>query len=218
MSKPVSRRQFLVGKFLGILLATLVLTVSLGWYLNWVLLLKRTYEDVPPVARPGLVEALQRGVPALEASAFLRGAGFWFLDAWEASPGLVLGFCKMMILLSVAVALATRLPLIVNLVTCLLVYLLGNLTWVLVLTANNRMQGDSQGSAVGQMLLFMTRLFYTLLPDLHLLTIDQALISDTPPPPLEFNLYIGSVFLYAVLYTTIVLLFGLILFEDRDLA
>src|SRR6516225_7308683 len=32
MSKPVSRRQFLLGKFAGILLVTILLTGVLGWY------------------------------------------------------------------------------------------------------------------------------------------------------------------------------------------
>ena len=34
MSKPVSRRQFLLGKFVGILLAALVMTVLLGLVLR----------------------------------------------------------------------------------------------------------------------------------------------------------------------------------------
>ena len=40
----------------------------------------------------------------------------------------------------------------------------------------------------------------------------------TPPPTGDFTIYVGMVSLYAVLYTTIALLVGLILFEDRDLA
>src|SRR5262249_27258896 len=35
MSKPVSRRQFLLGKYVGILLAALVMTVMLGWVFDW---------------------------------------------------------------------------------------------------------------------------------------------------------------------------------------
>src|SRR5262249_21252255 len=37
MSKPVSRRQFLLGKFLGILLAALAMFALLGWYFQGVL-------------------------------------------------------------------------------------------------------------------------------------------------------------------------------------
>src|SRR6202011_1612785 len=49
MSKPVSRRQFLLGKFFGILLATMVLTVLLGWFFNWVLLYKRWLDRMDPL-------------------------------------------------------------------------------------------------------------------------------------------------------------------------
>ena len=43
-------------------------------------------------------------------------------------------------------------------------------------------------------------------------------LADAPPEPGPYSLYLGSVFFYGLLYTTIVLFFGLILFEDRDLA
>src|SRR5262249_24753983 len=41
MSKPVSRRQFLLGKFIGIFLACLVRVTLLGWWFNWLLPWKR---------------------------------------------------------------------------------------------------------------------------------------------------------------------------------
>src|SRR5262249_40511638 len=47
MSKPVSRREFLLGKFVGLLLAGLALTAFLGWFFDWFLLVKRWYENVP---------------------------------------------------------------------------------------------------------------------------------------------------------------------------
>jgi hypothetical protein len=79
-------------------------------------------------------------------------------------------------------------------------------------------QADSPGSTVGQLLGFVARLFDTLLPDLGSFRLDAALLSEAPLPAAAFSKYIGSVLLYGVLYTGIVLLFGLILFEDRDLA
>src|SRR5205823_4908677 len=44
MSKPVSRRQFLVGKFVGILMAGLVLVVILGWFTVWMFIFKDAYD------------------------------------------------------------------------------------------------------------------------------------------------------------------------------
>ena len=53
-----------------------------------------------------------------------------------------------------------------------------------------------------------------LLPDLDAFRIGPALVTDAAVPAP----YVLSVLFYGVLYTLIVLLLGLILFEDRDLA
>jgi hypothetical protein len=45
-----------------------------------------------------------------------------------------------------------------------------------------------------------------------------AITRETPLPMGAFAIYIGTVTLYAALYTGVALLMGLILFEDRDLA
>jgi len=64
----------------------------------------------------------------------------------------------------------------------------------------------------------MAQLFDNLLPSLDFFNLGAAIARDTAMPAQEFAIYIGSVTLYALLYTAIALLFGLILFEDRDLA
>ena len=49
MSKPVSRRQFLLGKFLGILLASLVMIALLGVFFTFVLWFKPWFDkETPP--------------------------------------------------------------------------------------------------------------------------------------------------------------------------
>jgi hypothetical protein len=57
-----------------------------------------------------------------------------------------------------------------------------------------------------------------LLPGLEFFRVSPPLLSETPLPTWPLMTYLGSVTLYGVCYTFIVLLFGLILFEDRDLA
>jgi hypothetical protein len=64
----------------------------------------------------------------------------------------------------------------------------------------------------------MAQLFDMLLPNLESFRLEPALLNDTPLDPVAFGRYLASVSLYGLLYTGIVLLFGLILFEDRDLA
>jgi hypothetical protein len=65
---------------------------------------------------------------------------------------------------------------------------------------------------------FVAGVFDTILPDLGSFRMDPALLSDVAPPTALFTRYVAAVTFYGVLYTVIVLLFGLILFEDRDLA
>jgi hypothetical protein len=215
MSKPVSRRQFLLGKFTGILMASLAMTLLLGWFLVWVLLFKPYWDPLSmpnptePIPDPQWVVDLVRDLPwSQEAVSFTRGLALWTNDGVMTGLGLMLGFCQLMVLLAVAVALATRLPMIVNLIVCGLVFFLGHLTPILSAVSRNR----------NALVHFTAQLFDTLLPGLEFFDMGPAIVRETPLPPLEFTWYVGTVTTYSVLYSSVALLFGLILFEDRDLA
>src|SRR5205085_9193201 len=58
MSKPVSRRQFLLGKFAGILLVGLLMFGVLGEHFEGTLLLKRYLDKMDPMTTPEWVTAL----------------------------------------------------------------------------------------------------------------------------------------------------------------
>ncbi len=212
MSKPVSRRQFLLGKFGGILLAALVMTVLLGWVLVWIILFKEWWDPqigVEETPDPAWVSDAARGLLGNSVGADLvRGMNLWINDAGLALPGLTIGFCQVMVLLAIAVALATRFPMIVNVVCCLVVYFLGHLTPIMTEVSRNKFA----------LIYFVAQLFETLLPGLDLFDVGTAIVREVPLPTLDFAMYTFNVTLYAVLYTGIALLFGLILFEDRDLA
>jgi hypothetical protein len=89
----------------------------------------------------------------------------------------------------------------------MVVFFLGHLTPVLAQVSQERYA----------LVQFMAQLFDTLLPSLDFFNIGPVLTRELPPID-QFSFYIASVTLYSVLYTAIALLFGLILFEDRDLA
>jgi ABC-type transport system involved in multi-copper enzyme maturation permease subunit len=221
MSKPVSRRQFLIGKFLGILMATLVMAGGLGWLFDWVLIGARWYTEVPATPVPAAAqEFLHTYVKSSEGMAILRGAIVWAVDSGETLPGLILGFCQVMVLLALSVSLATRLPVVANVVTCAVVYVLSHLTPILVQTT--QYQAQSQFSKTGEvtpvirLLLFVSKAFDWIFPSLQLTK--PTLISDVPIAFGELAMYSASVFVYALIYTVLVLIFGLVLFEDRDLA
>jgi ABC-type transport system involved in multi-copper enzyme maturation permease subunit len=219
MSKPVSRRQFLLGKFLGLFMSCLAMVGVLGWCFTWVLWIKPAYfpEDrgFNPIPTPAWVAPLQVRLAGLPESGveFSIGAGLWGDTAETTLPGLLMGSCHAMVLLAIAVALATRLPMILNMVICLAVFFLGHLTQVLVTNAE-KLRGTTTGSLVA----FVARLFNALLPGLDFFNYDSVLSRELPPDPAQFSWYIATIVVYASIYAAIALLLGLILFEDRDLA
>jgi hypothetical protein len=219
MSKPVSRRQFLLGKFVGILLVGLLMFGILGSYFESTLLLKRYLDRLDPLAVQGWVTSMTTNNKLGEdVNDFLRGVGYWASLSLDTLPGLVLGFCRVMVLVSIAVALATRVPMLVNLIIVISVFLVAHLTPTLVLIGKKLQDTPGQNAVVAQMVSFVAQVFDTILPGLDFFRIDTVLVSDTPPPTGPYVVYILSVTLYALMYTLIAILIGLVLFEDRDVA
>jgi ABC-type transport system involved in multi-copper enzyme maturation permease subunit len=217
MSKPVSRRQFLLGKFLGIFMSALVMATLLGWFLVMMFLFKESFD--PPlggakdrVADPAWVSRFVADyVPAGEPAGLVRGVGLWFDNSGAVLPGLIIVSGQVMVLLAIAVALATRLPMVVTIPICIVFYFLGHLTPILISVSRGK------GGAF-RLIEFMAQVFDTILPGLEHFSLGAVIVRDAPLPAGQFALYTSEVSLYALLYTAIALLFGLILFEDRDLA
>ncbi len=219
MSKPVSRRQFLLGKFVGILLAIVLMFGLLGCWFEGVMLYKHWFEKLDPKPTPPWVMAVlgKLGLPVGSALTFLRGIGLWADHTFETLPGLILSLCLVTVLVALAVALATRLPMVVNVSAIVIVFILANLSPVLVSIGQKALLQPGAG-AVAQILSFTSQLFDTLLPGLSYFRVGPAVSSDTPLPIGQFWSYVGAASLYGFMYTCILLLLGLILFEDRDLA
>jgi ABC-type transport system involved in multi-copper enzyme maturation permease subunit len=222
ISKPVTRRQFLLGKYLGIVLAAWALTQVIGWCGNWFLLAEPRWNILDTVSDP-MPEQAQKAIGMQlaklgsgDTAVFLRGVSLWSGDALANTLGLLFGFGKVMVLLAIAATLATRMPMVVNILLCLVVFLLGHLAPVLSRVAAE-MQRQHPNTAF-KMIGFITDMFAAILPSLDSFNMGPAVIRDTPIDLIDFAYYTGSVFIYALMYTSIALLFGLILFEDRDLA
>ncbi len=235
MSKPVNRRQFLIGKFLGILMACMVMSMLLGWTLTPALRAMREFDPINNTADPSdplaaatdkvvdpmtyqaqktVVPPFKKAVPSVPGKAVATGAGLWFSDALAHTMGIALGFGQVMILVAVASALATRLAFVVNLVLCLLLFFLGHLAPVVV-----QVTQQARGGGVGVGLVeFLGKLFDALLPSLESFNMSRAIIRETPLDLWQFGGYILTVTGYSLVYTTIALLAGLLMFEDRDLA
>jgi len=122
----------------------------------------------------------------------------------SAVPGLVLAFMQTVILASVSVAISTQLPMLANLVICFAVYMMGQLTPLLV------------QSSVGEFepVAFVGQLFATIFPNLNHFDVQAAVAGGVAVP----FIYLGAALVYCMLYSLIAMLLALIMFEDRDLA
>jgi ABC-type transport system involved in multi-copper enzyme maturation permease subunit len=188
LSKPINRRQFIVGKFLGIELGVLALFAILGTMFALGVWYKYQY-DLRESAG-GVADVAQR----------------WG-QVKQVLPGLVLGFLEVTVLAAVSVAISTRLPMLVNLVVCIAIFFLGHLSPVLV-------EATSQGQ-VNELVAFMARLFAWILPALEFFNAGPAISTGAVIPWVG---YVLPALGYCVLYSGAALLFAFLLFEDRDLA
>jgi ABC-type transport system involved in multi-copper enzyme maturation permease subunit len=185
LSKPISRRQFVLGKFLGIVWPIFLLFVILGiWMMIWIS--AKVVYDARETSNPD---------PS------------WQLCSNEmigVVPGLVLAFMEVVVLTAISVAISTRLPMLPNLVIVGAIYVLGNLGPLIVQSSVGR----------NEFVAFFGQLVALVLPMLDVFNI-QAAVAGGKYVPLD---YLGWALLYCVLYSTVAMLFALILFEDRDLA
>ncbi|MFL5331010.1 MAG: ABC transporter permease [Gemmataceae bacterium] len=227
MSKPVTRRQFLLGKFFGILLAAAAMTVLLSWVQNWMIYWKpfqvRLEDTIDPLSnavQAKIVPAMQHFGPLQldlgpEGTGFIKGIGLWLGESLANLCGLALGFGQVMIMLAIAASLATRLPMIVSLNVCLIFYLLGNLAPIL---ARESEQLSQKSGGALTLVAFLAQLMDKVLPSFNFFSTDQVFMRETYLQPSRFAVYVASAGLYAVIYTVMSLFAGLFLIEDRDLA
>ncbi len=226
MSKPINRRSFLLGKFLGVLMASAAMALLLAANLNLALMANRAFDPInedrvrdAELMSDQAKEGVKWVVTLASAggtgpTALADGARIWLAESFTLSIGVLLGFGQVMILVAVATALATRLHFVVSLVSVLAVYLFGHLAPV-VADATARYKGGNAGTAlVG----FLANVFNVFLPALEYFNLGPAIIRDTPLDLLPFAVYSLTVFGYSLIYTAIVLVVGLLLFEDRDLS
>ena len=108
LSKPVGRREFIFGKFLGVLTPVVVMFIVLGA----IFLSSVSFKAVYDARENGMTEPGQQ-------------------ECWneivQIAPGLGLAFMETIVLAAISVAISTRLPMLPNLIICATIYVLGNL-------------------------------------------------------------------------------------------
>jgi ABC-type transport system involved in multi-copper enzyme maturation permease subunit len=205
MSKPVSRWEVLVGKYLGIILAALLAVSVLG-----VILMLCTYLRIP-------TDYLIRA-NSLDDREARQLADYRLMHLSGLVPSLILLWLQISVLAAVGVALSTRFSLVVNLPTVILLYVAGNLTRFLPL---------HEGSPVlrGLAWVISTVLPYLQVFDLRDLTVYKPIrIAGTQfekNPAGEYLstiwLYLGIATAYAIAYVSFALSAGLYSFRTREL-
>lgn len=184
LSKPINRRQFIVGKYIGILVATLLLIVPMVIVFLGLVDYKVFYDAKESSKDIEQQEALKEMVQVL--------------------PGVVLIFLEIAVMSSVSVAISTRVPMVVNMVTCLAVFVIGHLTPALVQSAAGKLE----------IVAFMARIFGAVLPALDAFNMQASIATGSIVPPV----YLAWSTVYTACYSTMAILLAFILFEDRDLA
>ena len=148
LSKPLNRRSFVIGKYVGIV---------------WTLLLVYLVFSIVFMAAVAYK-------PIYDAKEASMGTPEWqtcYLEMIRLAPGLVLAFMEALVFTALSVAISTRLPLLANMTICLVIYALGHLTPLVV-------ESSMEGAGFGIIRLF-AQLIATVFPNLELFNIQAAI-------------------------------------------
>jgi ABC-type transport system involved in multi-copper enzyme maturation permease subunit len=154
LSKPVGRRQFILGKFLGIIWPIVLMFIILGFVFLLTVSFKVIYD-------------------ARESSKTTPEWTECYAEVVRIIPGLVLAFFESVIMAAISVAVSTRLSMLPNLVICGSIYVLGHLAALIV-----------KSSAADNIVFvrFVGRLLAMVLPVLDHFEIEGAIAGATSVP------------------------------------
>ncbi len=147
LSKPISRRQLVLGKFFGIIIGVSIFCIILSTFF------------VPTCAYKVVFDSRENCELEPESAACLE-------SMQSVQPAIALTFMQVIIMTSIAVALSTRLPVIPNMTICVSIYALGHLVPLMV-----------KSSALGQFAIvgFIGNFLAAILPGLGHYSIEAAI-------------------------------------------
>jgi ABC-type Na+ efflux pump permease subunit len=217
MSKPLSRLEVMVGKYLGIISAALLMVAVLG-----VLIMLCTWWRLP--------SDYQLRTSTLDTAELQRIQNMRMMHLSGLVPSLIALWLQISVLAAIGVAISTRLALVVNLPIVILLYIAGNLTWSLFPIT---FTGDDTGTPLESRSIFVKAIAYLIsliLP--YLATFDlrgNALLrpialsgtqfAENPSAVSLGALWgdLGVAALYAISYVTFALAIGMLSFRTREL-
>jgi ABC-type transport system involved in multi-copper enzyme maturation permease subunit len=205
MSKPVSRLEVLVGKYLGLITSAGLAVVLLGG-----LLCLCTWWRIPTDYMIS-----QRSIDERELQRL------WNIRAMHINglvPSLLLTWLQVSVLAALSVAISARFSLVVNLPTVILLYLAGNLARFV----------DSAVAGQGWAMSIFGKVLETILPFLEVFDLRKYAVygnigsTEGMLPSQTITLSFvwqntGLAALYALCYVTAALALGLLVFRNREL-
>jgi len=194
LSKPINRRQFIVGKYLGILQAVLLLMLPLVVAFCALIYFKVGYD----------AREQSREIPEFFDLENMRPNMDRLLPVLHSIPPMFLVLCEIAVMAAVSVAISTRAPLVVNMTSSFAIFVIAHIAPVLV-------QQESGGL---EPVRFVANLIAIALPGLEFFNTQTAVSTDTIVAPV----YLATAVIYCMCYSTMAILLAFILFEDRDLA
>ncbi len=148
LSKPINRRQFVIGKFIGISWTTAVMFIVLGVWLLVIVCYKPIYD----------ARETANQTPTWQEC---------HLEMVRTVPGLFLAYLETLIFAAISVAISTRLSILGNVMICFSIYALGHLTPLMVESGAQQLENVE----------FVAKFIATVLPVLDHFNIQAAIAS-----------------------------------------
>jgi ABC-type transport system involved in multi-copper enzyme maturation permease subunit len=152
LAKPLSRRQFLIGKSLGIGWAVGLLFLCIGLWFLFLISYKTIYDGI---------ESSKGTLPWQDG----------YTEMIKFVPALVLGYMETMVFVFISVMISTRLAVVSNLMICFSIYMLGHITPMLL----EKEDTFESVTVVGQAIT-------TVIPVLEHFDVSAAIVGDATVP------------------------------------
>lgn len=155
LSKPIGRRSFIIGKYMGIFWTVAVMFCLLGL----IMMVTVSYKPIYDARENSATEPIWQ---------------LCMLEMTGVVPGLLLGFMETCVLAAISVAISTRLPMLANFIISFAIYVMGNLAPLLV-----------QNAVVNKLfepVVFFAQLISTILPILDHFNIQAAIAGGAAVP------------------------------------
>lgn len=197
LSKPVSRSEFIIGKFLGIFYACFLAMVFLGLIFCLVYWLN----EGRSILQIGLQEGRYLNNPELVGQDVKN---FIYCELGLLSKGVYFCILQLMVLTSFAVMFSSQVTLVLSAIGCFLLFALGHISTYLIqalVTSGNFIVRLSGG------------IINLLLPNLTNFNV-SSLVADRYPISWTYMLATTG---YAVIYSAIIVIIAILLFSRREI-